>query len=126
MPKDKPDLEYRHNLILSEDEYHNLYLNDLHWSNHVQYDRFGFSTCLFIGFSMTDPSVRRLMDAAAIGGSNAGHFCILRRSERGKLAKRDIEFYDVMAATVLRSVGVTTLFIENYSDIVTVVRDIIS
>src|SRR5438105_6677855 len=77
-------------------------MNSLHWSNHVQYDRFGFSTCLFIGFSMTDPSVRRLMDAAAIGGSNASHFCILRRSERGKLAKRDIEFYDVMAATVLK------------------------
>src|SRR5207302_3936018 len=80
VPKDKPNLEYRHNIILSEDEYHNLYMNSLHWSNHVQYDRFGFSTCLFIGFSMTDPSVRRLMDAAAIGGSNASHFCILRRS----------------------------------------------
>jgi len=127
VPLENVELRHRKHLILAEDEYHELYTAPNRWSNHVQVGSFGYSTCLFVGFSMTDPSVRRILDAVSISRNSATpHFCILRRLEKtGKLGKRDVEFYDVMTGIALRDLGVSVLFVNNYVDIVPIIREII-
>lgn len=50
--------------ILSEEEYHRVYANSYNWSNVEQIHALSRTTCIFIGLSMTDPNLRRLLDIA--------------------------------------------------------------
>lgn len=50
--------------VLSEEEYHRVYANSYNWSNVEQIHALSRTTCIFIGWSMTDPNLRRLLDIA--------------------------------------------------------------
>lgn len=50
--------------ILSEEEYHRVYANSYNWSNVEQIHALSRTTCIFIGLSMRDPNLRRLLDIA--------------------------------------------------------------
>jgi hypothetical protein len=73
--------------VLGEQEYHKLYKEAYHWSNVVQLFALSRSTCFFVGLSMTDPNLRRLLDTSRNGGfddketeSDSGyHFAIMER-----------------------------------------------
>ena len=75
------DFPSSNNIILSEKEYHEMYSNPYLWSNVEQLHALSRNTCLFFGLSMTDPNLRRLIDA--VYGIKAGsspekeHFAFL-------------------------------------------------
>lgn len=48
--------------ILTEEEYHKLYKQPYHWSNVTLLHALNTKTCFFIGLSMKDPNLRRLID----------------------------------------------------------------
>lgn len=48
--------------VLGELEYHRLYKESYHWSNVIQLYALLRTTCFFVGLSMTDPNLRRLLD----------------------------------------------------------------
>lgn len=50
--------------VLCEEEYHRVYTNSYNWSNVEQIHALSRTTCIFIGLSMTDPNLRRLLDIA--------------------------------------------------------------
>jgi hypothetical protein len=50
------------NFVFSEDEYHAEYSEPYKWSNMTQMSLLGRYTGLFIGLSMEDPNIRRLID----------------------------------------------------------------
>jgi hypothetical protein len=49
-------------LVLSEEEYHALYSNPYSWANLVQLSLLTTHSCLFVGVSLKDPNIRRLLD----------------------------------------------------------------
>jgi NAD-dependent SIR2 family protein deacetylase len=49
-------------ITLGEFVYHEQYSNTYSWNNIVQINKFRDKTCLFIGTSLTDPNIRRLLD----------------------------------------------------------------
>ncbi|WP_136807139.1 TIR domain-containing protein [Desulfosediminicola flagellatus] len=51
-------------VVFSEDAYHNQFIDPFSWSNLIQLNKLGQNTCLFIGLSLTDPNLRRLLDVA--------------------------------------------------------------
>ena len=76
------DTDYDKNVVLSEDEYHNLYHDSYHWANVAQLYAFTHTKCIFVGLSMTDPSLRRLLDIAYQQGSgDVDHYAFLIRTE---------------------------------------------
>ena len=73
------------NSVLSEKDYHHLYSNPHNWANVVQLNALYTSICFFIGFSMTDPNQRRLLELARTKDNNSDdidpkpHFVFLKK-----------------------------------------------
>ena len=57
--------KYINSLIFNESEYFYLYNNPYSWNISKQMHDFTFNTCLFIGVSLTDPNMKRLLEASA-------------------------------------------------------------
>lgn len=68
-------------LVFSEEGYHNAYNDPYHWSNIVQLNMLTEATCVFIGLSMTDPNLRRLLEIANRTNDRARHVAFLRRTK---------------------------------------------
>lgn len=51
-------------IVFSEDAYHSQFIDPFSWSNLIQLNKLTQNTCLFVGVSLTDPNLRRLLDVA--------------------------------------------------------------
>lgn len=51
-------------VVFSEDAYHSQFIDPFSWSNLTQLNKLNQNTCLFLGLSLTDPNMRRLLDVA--------------------------------------------------------------
>jgi len=51
-------------IVFSEDAYHGQFIESFSWSNLIQLNKLTQNTCLFVGVSLTDPNLRRLLDVA--------------------------------------------------------------
>jgi hypothetical protein len=97
-------------VVFSERDYNAHYMDPSHWANVVQLDHFIGRTCLFIGVSLTDPNLRRLLDHAqrATEGS-LRHFAVMRAQ-----ASASSNYFIERDA---RSLGVSILWVREYADI---------
>lgn len=58
------ETKFTDSLIFNESEYYYLYNNPYSWNIAKQLHDFKFNTCLFIGISLTDPDMKRLLELA--------------------------------------------------------------
>jgi len=118
LPKSGPASEDE--LILGEASYHNQYYDVYKWSNVIQLSKFLNSTCLFIGFSLKDPNVRRLLDVAfkqSLQSSNK-HYIFRKRHERKSESEKAIMDFDERIDTSdAMSLGIKTIWINEWDDI---------
>lgn len=68
-------------IVLSENDYHRVYSEVFDWSNVEQLHALTRCTCFFIGLSMKDPNLRRLLDIASKdSGKAVRHYVFLERN----------------------------------------------
>lgn len=58
------ETRFTDSLIFNESEYYYLYNNPYSWNIAKQLHDFKFNTCIFIGISLTDPDMKRLLELA--------------------------------------------------------------
>ena len=115
IPSDQ-DPSYDKNVVLSENEYHYLYNNAFHWSNIEQVHALVQNTCFFIGLSMKDPNLRRLLDIAQQRGTGEPvHYAFLRRGEYKQPRKAERIFYEM---------GVNVIWYERHNQLPKLIRSI--
>lgn len=95
-------------IVLGEREYHKIYQEAYNWGNVEQLHALCRNVCFFIGLSMNDPNLRRLMDIA-IDGSEVElvHYAFLRR----------IEYNVPFMEKIMRGFGVNCVWYDNYDDL---------
>ena len=79
-------------LVFTEDDYHGLTTTVFHWALTSMVNYLRHHTVLFIGLSMLDPNLRRLLDASYVHGDIPAHWQIQKRH---KIAPR-AEFRNVL------------------------------
>ncbi|WP_452227646.1 SIR2 family protein [Lacinutrix sp. MEBiC02404] len=78
-----------HKITFGESNYHQQYSDIYSWNNMVQINKFRENTCLFIGSSLTDPNIRRLLDIAfkQKGNKKKHHYIFKQRMNKQKLSE---------------------------------------
>lgn len=95
-------------IVLGEKEYHRIYQESYNWGNVEQLHALCRSVCFFIGLSMTDPNLRRLIDISIDGGEvEPVHFAFLRKIEY------DVPFME----KVMRGFGVNCIWYDKHEEL---------
>ena len=83
------DLDERQDLVFSSDAYHTQFIDPFSWSNLTQLNHLSQNTCLFVGLSLTDPNLRRLLDVSMRKNpeKTLNHFVFRRRYDVDDCAK---------------------------------------
>ncbi len=70
-------------IVFSEDEYYGLMEKPYAWGNMVQVNNLMEKTCIFVGLSMTDPNLRRLLDLITRYNPTAQtcHYVLMERNQ---------------------------------------------
>jgi hypothetical protein len=121
-------------LVFTEDEYHLLSGQTFHWATTEVVHTLRNYTVLFIGLSMTDPNLRRLLDASRAGGERPAHWQLQKRhsvapehlqkalESMGAGASVDslgtaLRLADRLDRELFESMGVKTVWLQDYSDV---------
>jgi hypothetical protein len=138
-------------LVFTEDDYHGLTTTVFHWALTAVVNYLRHSTVLFIGLSMLDPNLRRMLDASYVFGDIPAHWQIQRRHkiasaemrnvlrdirDRARRFRRETDWKppeeipelqeavlsvlkqaDSYDRNLFESMGVKTIWVENYDDI---------
>lgn len=109
-------------LVFSEEGYHKLMLEPYNWANITQLNFLMNNTCLFLGLSMTDPNLRRLLDISAQKNieNECKHYVILKRL---KLYDNDVNLEkfehinEELQESFYKELGVNIIWIDSYDEI---------
>lgn len=113
-------------IVFSEDDYHNLYSDPYSWANIAQLALLTSKSVLFIGLSMQDPNLRRLIDIARSKGFTNQHFAVFR-DPTVRCSPADLEEYKRLRKLIeidMKSLGVTAWFVDSHEKIAEIVEAI--
>ncbi|MCR8982976.1 SIR2 family protein [Brevibacillus laterosporus] len=117
-------------LVFSEEGYHSLMLDPYSWSNLIQLNYLRENTSLFIGLSLTDPNLRRLLDIASRKQESdiCKHYAILRRElyhkkelDEANVNLRNIQKFDTVNQKLqeeyYKELGLNVIWVDDYNEI---------
>jgi len=112
----------RGDFVFSEEEYHRQYAEPFRWSNLVQTSLLGSHDGLFVGLSMVDPNIRRLLEVAHSQYPQRRNYAIFRRER--PLAKADdtldeaaVNLLEEIETEGLSDLGVAAIWVDRFEDI---------
>ncbi len=128
-------IDDKHAIVFSEDAYHSQFIDPFSWSNMVQLNHFGNNVCLFVGLSMSDPNLRRLLDVAMRKNPDrdANHYVFKRRTDPSVLgdkiaalglagddaetAREFMGMSEILEEQDSHNLGLNTIWIDDYAEI---------
>lgn len=108
--------------VLCEDEYHELYKQAYHWSNVEQLHALMRCTCIFIGCSMGDPNLRRMLDMA--NSKEQRHFVFLNRKEFSFCSEHGNEENLQIQEKIMNNMGLNVIWFESFQELPRLIREI--
>lgn len=116
-------------VVFSEEEYHKRYSNSFHWSNIEQLHALSRKHCFFVGLSMTDPNLRRLLDAArSINRTDTeNHYAFLKRQKMEKYclsSMADVCKYVHISESLIDKNKQKDIYILNYTVLESIFREL--
>lgn len=105
--------------ILCEEDYHEIYKEAYLWSNIEQLHALNRNTCFFIGCSMTDPNLRRLLDISQKRtDGKANHFVFMQKKPFTEASSNEQnEENRKIQQQILNEMGLNVIWFNDFSDI---------
>ena len=110
------------NFVFSEDEYHTEYSDPYRWSNMTMINQLGRYSGLFIGVSLLDPNLRRLIDVTHRQYPDIVNYALLtRKTPRGSGpdAKQSIlqDLFEKVETESFANIGVQVIWTDNFDEV---------
>lgn len=102
------------NLVFSEEAYHSQFIDPYSWANLIQLNTFSTRVCLFVGLSLSDPNLRRLLDISWRRNQRCKHYIITRRTPHKNKAD---EITTMLFEQDANSLGLNVIWCSEYSEI---------
>jgi hypothetical protein len=114
-------------LVFSEDAYHGQFIDPFSWSNLIQLNKLTQNTCLFVGVSLTDPNMRRLLDVAwrKNPAKVLSHYIVKRLPKASDGDELD-EVSRLLEEQDANALGLNVVWIEDYSELPGFLRELAS
>lgn len=132
MPKKFDDNNPNAELIFSEEDYHRVYRDAYCWSNLAQLNYLREHTCLFIGCSLTDPNLRRLLDVAKRNNEKPRHYAFLRRNNTansGQVDQKALEIYKDIDLSLREKyyaeMGLNIIWVDDFDEIPKILKGLL-
>lgn len=119
------DVDESTELVFSEDAYHSQFIDPFSWSNLIQLNKLTQNTCLFVGISLTDPNMRRLLDVAwrKNPGKRLQHYIVKRLPQISGGDELD-QVSRLLEEQDANALGLNVLWIEEYDELPAILADI--
>jgi len=113
-------------IVFSEEAYHSQFIDPFSWSNLIQLNKLSHNTCLFLGISLTDPNLRRLLDVANRKNPSKAlnHYIIKDIPNMGNKNDNVDDLALFLAEQDYNELGLNVIWIEEYSEIPTILNKI--
>jgi len=113
-------------IVFSEDAYHNQFIEPFSWSNLIQLNKLSQNTCLFIGLSLTDPNLRRLLDASTRKkpDKHLNHYFIKKTPASAKSKDTMDKLALLLDEQDANELGLRMIWVEDYSEVPSILRQI--
>lgn len=127
-------------VVFSEDAYHSQFIDSFSWSNLIQLNHLNQNLCLFVGLSMTDPNLRRLLDVSMRKNPDRAlnHYVFKKRYDRApistqlsKLGVKDndnvysedfIKMVELLEEQDANNLGLNVIWVDDYPEIAMVLK----
>jgi len=128
--KGKLSEKWRSSLVLSEDAYHSQFIDSYSWANITQLNLLRNNVCLFVGFSMKDPNLRRLLEISQMKKSGLRHYVILKnhwkptKKTTKQITKTLADIFKSLEERSLAKLGISIWWVDDYDEIPKIFREI--
>ncbi len=117
------------NFVFSEDEYHAEYSDPYRWSNMTQISLLGRYTGLFVGLSLEDPNIRRLIDVTHKQYPEITNYAILPRKHSLKASQNSKQstlrnIYEDVETRSFAKIGVKVIWVDSFNEIAEAINEI--
>lgn len=102
------------NLVFSEESYHSQFIDPYSWSNLIELNTFSTNVCLFVGLSLSDPNLRRLLDISWRKNKKCKHYIIMKKTSSGN---RSDEIATMLFEQDVNSLGLNVIWCSDFSEI---------
>lgn len=113
-------------IVFSEDAYHSQFIEPFSWSNLIQLNKLSQNTCLFIGLSLSDPNLRRLLDVANRKNpdKSLNHYLIKKAPNNSNISDTMDDLALLLEEQDANSLGLNMIWINDYTDISEILNNI--
>lgn len=109
------------NLVFSEEAYHSQFIDLYSWSNLIQLNTFSTNICLFVGLSLSDPNLRRLLDISWRRNQRCKHYIVMRKEPQ---KNRTDEIATMLFEQDANSLGLNVIWCSDFSEIPSILSSI--
>ena len=106
-------------IVFSEDAYHSQFIEPFSWSNLIQLNKLSQNTCLFIGLSLSDPNLRRLLDVANRKNpeKTLNHYLIKKAPNDSSTSDTMDDLSLLLEEQDANDLGLSLIWVSNFSEV---------
>ncbi|MBX3656644.1 MAG: TIR domain-containing protein [Ramlibacter sp.] len=113
-------------IVFSEDAYHSQFIDPFSWSNLIQLNKLTQNTCLFVGVSLTDPNLRRLLDVAwrKNPDKSVSHYIVKKIPRFGTADDVLDDLARLLEEQDANALGINVIWVDSYDQIPDLIRSV--